>query len=165
MGCYKRTVYMYVDVILHDIDAELLKFSKLISSNNEMNQELQTDETRNDRPLMLRRIELFISRLEDLMQAYIVKLDKRVGDNFNKEKDEYEFILSFPENWQSRAFNRLSVEMNDYITNSCIADFLKSSYPRESSIYKDKSESCYWNIKHCITSRIPESIRKPIGWM
>lgn len=160
----EKTVVLYVDEILHDIDAELLKFSKLISNNGEVNQELQTDETNNNRPLMLRRIEEAVLSLEGVVQAYLLNTDKRAGYNCASGSDEYEFLLSFPENWQSRTFRRIPVEMHGYVVNSCIADFLKSSMPMESDIYRSKAESCSWNVKHCVTSRVTESIKKPCGW-
>ncbi len=163
---YNRKVYLYVEEVLHDIDAELLKLSKLIAaSGGEVNQELQTDETMNNRPLMLRRIERGVTQLEGVMQAYVTDVNKNsVGDNRHPEKLEYEFVLSFPENWQSRVFRMLPVHMHDYVVNWCLGDFLKSSYMRESVTYDERANESLWNVKHCVTSRVPESMRKPSGW-
>lgn len=159
---YRKTVYLYMNEILHDIDAELLKFSKLIAEDGAIpNQELQTDETMNNRPLMLRRVTRYVNELYGVMQAYILHDDKDVSSNAFKEGVEHEINLVFPDNWQSRTFGRLPREMHDYVVNSCIADFLKSAYPRESGQYKESASENYWNVKHCVTSRVPESIKKP----
>ena len=163
MGCINKTVYIFVESILYDIDSELLKFSKLIADGNP-NTVLQTDETDNNRPLMLRRIEQHVSQLHGVMQAYVLDVDKKVADNFMKECEEYDFHLSFPENWSSSTFMRLPLEMHNYIVNGCIADFLKSSMPNQSSTYQSVADACLWSVKHCVTSRKPDSMRKPSGW-
>lgn len=158
---YSKNVFMYVDEILHDIDAELLKFSKLIAVDGNANLELQTDETANNRPLIVRRIAYHIGQLSGIMQAYIVELDKKAVTNEFRNTEEYEFKLSFPENWNTSAFLRLPVEMQSYVVNGCIADFLKSSYPNQAAIYQSVADSSLWNVKHCVTTRVPESMKKP----
>lgn len=173
---FDRRVYLYVEELLHDIDAELLKLSKLMALEGEMNQELQTDETKNNRPLMLRRIESHVGNLVQTMQAYVVDVCKcssskrrssmygDAGDDASRHFEEYEFELSFPENWRKNAFVTLSGEMHSYVVNGCVADFLKSSYPRQAESYMSVAERSMWNVKHCVTSRVPESVRKPSGW-
>lgn len=160
MGCINKTVFLYVESLLHDIDAELLKFSKMIA-DGEPNQELQTDETANNRPLMLRRIDYHIGQLNGIMQAYVLDIDRKATDNFMREYDEYEIRLSFPENWSRGTFIRLPLEMHNYIVNGCIADFLKSARPNEANTYQSVADACLWNVKHCVTSRNSESMRLP----
>lgn len=161
---FNRTAFLYVNEILHDIDAELLKFSKLIAVDGTPNEELQTDETDSNRPLMLRRVAYHVGQLGGTMQAYVMNVEKKVSDNVHHSVEEYEFKLSFPENWNSSAFLRLPMEMHSYVVNGCIADFLKSSMPNESSVYQSVADASLWNVKHCITSRRPESLRQPTGW-
>lgn len=160
MGCINKKVYIFVESLLHDIDAELLKFSKLIA-DGVPNHDLQTDETDENRPLMLRRIEYCVGQLQGVMQAYVLDVDKKAVDNSAREYDEFEFSLSFPENWNRSSFIRLPLEMHNYIVNGCIADFLKSSRPNESVTYQSVADACLWNVKHCITSRKPDSMRLP----
>lgn len=158
---YIKSVFLYVDEILHDIDAELMKFSRLISNGGEVNHELQSDELSDSRPLMLRRISYCIGQLQGVMQPYIVDVDKSAVGNTLTSDSEYEFTLSFPENWKRSAFVRLPLEMHNYIVNSCISDYLKSSMPQESSAYDESSRKNLWNVKHCVTVRVPESMRLP----
>lgn len=154
---YKKSVYLYVTELLHDIDGELQKFSKLLGLEGEVREEVQSDES--TEPMMMRKIEQAVGSLESLMQAYVVDVDKKVVDNRQFDVDEYLFSLSFPENWLTSGFRGLASDMHNYIVSWCVGDYLKSSFPNQASVYEVRAEEYKWSVKHRITARVSNSLK------
>lgn len=151
-------ITLFKEVLLGDIDQELFNLYKLRKEGASV---LMGNDIEVHRQMTV-YINKHTKRLCERLSAYLINLScTKASDNTLDRVSKYDYLLGMPNNWDCAYSEQLAEEMHTYVANASLYDFLKTSYPNESLIFKGASDSAWDKVKHAVSVRVG-GIKKPI---
>lgn len=135
-----KRIFVYAEQLWYDIDATTNMVGKA-RRGNQTNQEeyIPTSENDHERPLFYRWFDKYLSKVESLLTAYVMKPDGRVRDNSLKEWDEKELWLRMPDYWDAARYDSLVKAIHDYIVTGALYEYFLLTLTSKDPITIDKA--------------------------
>ena len=134
-----KHIFVYANQLWYDIDATTNMLGRA-RRGNQTNQEeiVPTSENDQERPLFYRWFDKYISKIETILTAYIMKPQGRVRDNALKEWDEKELWLRFPDYWDDTRYDTLVKCIHDYIVVGALYEYFALTLTSKDPVTIDK---------------------------
>lgn len=135
-----KRIFVYAEQLWYDIDATTNMVGKA-RRGNQTNQEeyIPTSENDHERPLFYRWFDKYLSKVESLLTAYVMKTEGRVRDNSLKEWDEKELWLRMPDYWDAARYDSLVKAIHDYIVTGALYEYFLLTLTSKDPITIDKA--------------------------
>lgn len=135
-----KHIFVYAEQLWYDIDATTNMIGKA-RRGNQTNQEeyIPTSENDHERPLFYRWFDKYLSKVESLLTAYVMKPEGRVRDNSLKEWDEKELWLRMPDYWDAARYDSLVKAIHDYIVTGALYEYFLLTLTSKDPITIDKA--------------------------
>ena len=135
-----KRIFVYAEQLWYDIDATTNMVGKA-RRGNQTNQEeyIPTSENDHERPLFYRWFDKYLSKVESLLTAYVMKPEGRVRDNSLKEWDEKELWLRMPDYWDAARYDSLVKAIHDYIVTGALYEYFLLTLTSKDPITIDKA--------------------------
>lgn len=135
-----KHIFVYADQLWYDIDATTNMIGRARrGSQTNQDENIPTSENDHERPLFYRWFDKYLSKVESLLTAYIMKPEGRVRDNSLKEWDEKELWLRMPDYWDNARYDSLVKAIHDYIVTGALYEYFLLTLTSKDPITIDKA--------------------------
>lgn len=163
-GHITKHIFILASQLFFDIDAITGLISRARkNANGTQDETLATSETDTYRPMFYRWFDKYIKNAESRMQAFVLKPVKVAKMNELKEWDEREITLLMPDYWDDTCYEDLVNAIHQYVVNGALYEYLSLTLTSKDPVVTDKMlqmESAYEDIKNCVCSTKPGSVKK-----
>lgn len=151
-----KRIFVYANQLWYDIDATTSMLGRS-RRGNQTNQEetIPTSENDKERPLFYRWFDKYLSKIETILQAYLMKPEGKVRDNALKEWEEKEIWLRMPDYWDDTRYDSLVQAIHNYISTGALYEYLMLTLTSKDPLTVDKAtqlEDAELEVTDCINA-------------